>query len=269
MAAMVEEGRWTCIVDGEQHSASVSATMFSCSLYMWYHLAFLNCLKAGTLIACHSVPERFCEFLLNQCKEHNVTVLHPATATSVTTDRETGLPVALSYTTPESSEYMIPCNSLLLTAGPWTGRVYEKLFPKSQLKLPISNLAGWSVVFRDPTPTVSTSTASCHSVFTTSASEKFSPEVFGRILPSKLQEKGSHPQDVGRDIYLAGLNSSDIPLPNIATEVETTLGLQDPQIASLLRAAKKIFSPLPAVNMSSEATMEESHSLEVLRVIVL
>jgi len=204
-------------------------------------------------------PKRFCEFLLNQCKEHNVTVLHPATATSLLTN-ETGLPVALSFTTPESSGQTIPCTSLLLAAGPWTGRVYQKLFPKSQLKLPISNLAGWSVVFRDPTPsTISESMPLCHSAFTTSASERFSPEVFSRIAPS------GHTQDIVHEIYLAGLNSSDIPLPNNATEVESTPEPHSPQISSMLKVAKRLFSSPVAVNTPCGTATKEGHSIEVLR----
>lgn len=193
---------------------------------------------------------------MHQCKERNVTVLYPATATSVATDDETGLLVSLTYTTAESSEYIIPCTSLLLAAGPWTGRVYDRLFPKSELKLPISNLAGWSVVFRDPAP--SSIPASCHAVFTTSVGEGFSPEVFkGRMLPFTPQGEATHAPDGGRDIYLAGLNSSDISLPNNATEVETAPELHDLHIVSLLRVAERIFSLAHATN---NPTVAESNT---------
>lgn len=192
-----------------------------------------------------------------------MTILNPVTATSVTTDVKTGLPVSLSYTTQESSEHTIPCTSLLLAAGPWTGRVYNTLFPESEVKLPISNLAGWSVVFRHFTP-IPASTAPCHSMFTTSTDENFSPEVFSRILPL-TSGKGCHQQDSGREIYLAGLNSWDIPLPSIATEVETAPELQDPQIASLLRVARTIFSLPSAENKPGESATKENDFLKVLR----
>jgi glycine/D-amino acid oxidase-like deaminating enzyme len=180
---------------------------------------------------------------------------------------ETGLIVSLSYVTPEFSERTIPCDSLLLAAGPWTGRVYEKLFPKSQLRLPISNLAGWSVVFRDPTPPVIyESAASCHSAFTTSAEEGFSPEVFGRISSIMSQGQDNHLKDVGHDIYLAGLNSSNIPLPNNAVDVEIAPELHSPQIATLLRVAKRLFSSPLAVNSTPDGAITDGdHTLEVLR----
>ena len=162
----------------------------------------------------------------------------------------TWFPVTLSHRTPESTELKISCTSLLLAAGPWTARVYESLFPTSKLKIPISNLAGWSVVFRDPTSanmqTETTSLAPCHAVFTTSAVEKFAPELFTRIL-STTSNGGA-----GRDIYLAGLNSSDISLPAVATEVDQAPDLHDPQIASILRAAKVIISSSPATGMMAD-----------------
>jgi glycine/D-amino acid oxidase-like deaminating enzyme len=217
----------------------------------------LDYLQAVTLmdILFRSDPRRFCQFLFNQCKEHNVTVLNPVTATSVTTDVKTGLPVTLSYTTQEFSEHTIPCTSLLLAAGPWTGRVYKMLFPKSEVELPITNLAGWSVVFRDPTPVLAST--SCHSAFTTSSGENFCPEVFSRIQPVTSEDC-----DSGREIYLAGLNSSEIPLPNLAAEVETP-ELYDPHIESLLRAARRIFALSPV--KSEENATNENGSLEVLR----
>ena len=102
-------------------------------------------------------------------------------------------------------------------------------------------------------------------MFTTSASEGFSPEVFGRMLPFTPQGEATHAPDGGRDIYLAGLNSSDISLPNNATEVETAPELHDPHIVSLLRVAERIFSLAPAANNLTVAATKESNTLEVLR----
>jgi glycine/D-amino acid oxidase-like deaminating enzyme len=105
-----------------------------------------------------------------------------------------------------------------------------------------------------------TATAPCHAVFTTSTAENFSPEFFSRILPT------TSGRDTGRDIYLAGLNSSDTPLPIIATEVNPAPDLQDPQIASLLRVAKKIISLSSTADIiADESKAQNSNpSLEVL-----
>lgn len=189
---------------------------------------------------------------MQKCQEHDVQIVYPATATSLTVNSETGLPKSLSYTTKESSENLIPCSSVLLAAGPWTARVYKTLFPQSKLVLPISNLAGWSVVFRSPTaPRPSKFTAPCHAVFTTSNEEGFAPEFFSRTLPADDSD--------GYDIYLAGLNSAELPLPEFATGVESSPDLHDPQITTLIRFAERLLVDDSAHNSATDL------SLRVLR----
>jgi glycine/D-amino acid oxidase-like deaminating enzyme len=101
-----------------------------------------------------------------------------------------------------STETDIPCTRLIITAGAWSGRVFKELFPKSQLKLPVSTLAGHSIVVSSPRWTAELEEKGCHAVFT-STRKSFSPEIFSRL--------GGH-------IYIAGLNSSTIPLPNLPGE---------------------------------------------------
>lgn len=143
------------------------------------------------------------------------------------------------------------------------------LFPDSELKIPVSNLAGWSVVLRSPVSSATeeaklTSLASCHAVFTTSSSENFSPEIFSRILPlSTREEQGGKVAVSSRyDIYLAGLNSSELPLPNVATEVDPTPGLDDPHILSLLKVARQLI--LPQMNAKGNNNDTDA-DLEVIR----
>ncbi|KZP02434.1 hypothetical protein FIBSPDRAFT_880346 [Athelia psychrophila] len=50
----------------------------------------------------------------------------------------------------------------------------------------------------------------------------FSPEVFSRKLPNGQ-----------RDIFLAGVNSSQIPLPAIATDSASQLDSRCPEVESL------------------------------------
>ena len=104
--------------------------------------------------------------------------------------------------TSDSTETDIPCARLIIAAGAWSGQVFSSLFPQSKLKLPISSLAGYSLVVRSPRWLSSHEEQGCHAVFTTDAAG-YSPEVFSRI---------------GGEIYLAGLNSSSLPLPKLATE---------------------------------------------------
>ncbi|KAH9004337.1 hypothetical protein EDB86DRAFT_3072664 [Lactarius hatsudake] len=120
---------------------------------------------------------------------------------------------------------VLPCDALVLTAGVWTPRVFEALFPNATVSLPITHLSGHSVVLRSPRwsapePGVSVTTG-CHAIFTTDDDACFSPEIFSRA---------------GGDIYLAGLNTTAVPVPDLASEVQP-----DPaSIEVLMRTARKL-----------------------------
>ena len=105
-------------------------------------------------------------------------------------------------------ELKIPCEKLVLAAGAWTPRVFSTLFPTSTTEVPVGALSGYSLVLRSPRHTLQHEQekygGKSHAVFTTHPkSSGFSPEVFSRD---------------GTDIYIAGLNSLDIPLPEVATD---------------------------------------------------
>lgn len=121
---------------------------------------------------------------------------------SISTDMRDTLSSVRIASTSDSTETDIPCTRLIIAAGAWSGQVFSYLFPQSKLKLPISSLAGHSLVVRSPRWLSSHEEQGCHAVFTTDAAG-YSPEVFSRI---------------GGEIYIAGLNSSSIPLPKLATE---------------------------------------------------
>lgn len=134
----------------------------------------------------------------------------------------------------------LPCTRLVLAAGAWTPQVYRTLFPTSKTKIPITSLAGHSLVLRsshwpppaldttDPVQNAPSSTSgknengNCHAVFTTDASSGYSPELFSRMPDGH--------------IYLAGLNSSSYPLPAIANERV----LDQDSINKLKRTAKRL-----------------------------
>lgn len=99
----------------------------------------------------------------------------------------------------------VPCTRLVIACGAWSPRVFSALFPLSKTRIPISPLAGHSLLVRNPhfTPEL-IDKETCHAVFATDTLG-FSPEWFARI---------------GGELYLAGLNSTGIPLPEIATDVK-------------------------------------------------
>lgn len=98
----------------------------------------------------------------------------------------------------------VPCTRLLITAGAWSPRVFSTLFPNAKTRIPVSSLAGHSLLVRNPffNPQ-ETDEEVCHAIFATDTLG-FSPEWFARI---------------GGELYLAGLNSTSIPLPDVATDV--------------------------------------------------
>jgi glycine/D-amino acid oxidase-like deaminating enzyme len=114
----------------------------------------------------------------------------------------------------------IPCTRLLISAGAWSPQVFSTLFPESKFKLPISSLAGHSLVVRSPRWGKEQEEKGCHAVFTTDEAG-YSPEIFSRM---------------GEELYIAGLNSSFLPLPPLATESR----IDEDSIAMLKNTAQKL-----------------------------
>ncbi|CAO2647767.1 Nn.00g086890.m01.CDS01 [Neocucurbitaria sp. VM-36] len=159
--------------------------------------------KDGT--AAQIDPLRFCEWLLERCKERGIQVHQPARAISVSKDSNgilNGIRISKGGTETE-----LPCNRLVITAGAWSPRVFTTLFPTVKTRIPVSSLAGHSLLVRNPhfNP-AELDKEVCHAVFATDTLG-FSPEWFARI---------------GGELYLAGLNSTSIPLPDVATDVQAS-----------------------------------------------
>ena len=125
---------------------------------------------------------------------------HPAKAVRVSRD-EDGDMSAVRVTHESGAGHKIPCTRLLITAGAWTPSVFSTLFPTSNVHIPISQLAGHSLVVKSPRWTKEHESKGCHAIFTTMKSG-LSPEIFSRV---------------GEEIYVAGLNDPNLPLPEVAT----------------------------------------------------
>ncbi len=164
-------------------------------------------------------PLRLSTFLLNRCTDRGVQLHHPARAISVANDMRGELS-SIRITSQDGTETDIPCSRLVITAGAWTPRVFSTLFPSSKTKIPLSSLAGHSLVVKSPRWTTSHEEKGCHAVFTTDPSG-YSPEVFSRV---------------GGEIWLGGLNSSTISLPNLATETQ----IQNEAIEQLRQTSKRL-----------------------------
>lgn len=79
----------------------------------------------------------------------------------------------------------------------------SSLFPKSRARIPIAPLAGHSLLLRNPFFKAGENEV-CHAVFATDTLG-FSPELFSRA-------EG--------EIYIAGLNTTQIPLPDVSVDAK-------------------------------------------------
>lgn len=128
---------------------------------------------------------------------------HPAKAVKISRD-QSGTLSAIRLEDNKGADLKLPCTRLLITSGAWTPEVFRTLFPYSTLDIPVSQLAGHSVVVKSPRWTKEHESSGCHAVFTTMRSG-FSPEIISRV---------------GEEIYVAGLNDPSLPLPPSAAEAK-------------------------------------------------
>jgi glycine/D-amino acid oxidase-like deaminating enzyme len=135
---------------------------------------------------------------LHESVAAGVKLHQPAQVLSISSDSDSGVATLKIRDSVKGSESEISCTRLLFSAGAWTPRVFATLFPDYPRSLPITSLAGHSIVVESPRWNDSLARADCHAVFTTLPGEDFSPEIFSRV---------------GSEIYIAGLNDASIPLP--------------------------------------------------------
>jgi hypothetical protein len=114
----------------------------------------------------------------------------------------------------------------VITSGAWSPRVFSALFPTSKTQIPISALGGHSLLVRNPhfNPDELDKDV-CHAVFATDTLG-FSPEWFSRT---------------GGELYLAGLNTTMIPLPDATVEVKAS----EKAIDQLKACAKAMLKEVP------------------------
>lgn len=199
-------------------------------------------------------PPRLCRFLMDTATSRGVKLHHPAQATSIITDPATGTLNGIKIQDLKAkTESIIPCRNLVICAGPWTAQVFKTLFPSSGARIPISQLAGYSLLLRSPRHTVDqereTYGGRSHAVFTTyPPSCGFSPEIFSRQ---------------GAEIYIAGLNSTQIPLP--AGAEESPAAMQKEQIDELKNVAVRLLGKPAEGRAESSDDVPNVDDLEIVR----
>ncbi|KAK3311390.1 FAD dependent oxidoreductase [Chaetomium strumarium] len=182
-------------------------------------------------------PLLLCQFLLQECVKRGVKLHHPAKPVSVGTGGKGALAAVRIVDTKTSAETTLECTRLIITAGAWTGQVFQTLFPRSKLQLPIKSLAGHSLMLKSPRWHAGLEHNGCHAIFTTHQTA-FCPEMFSRL--------GGH-------IYFAGLNSSTLPLPDAAAGKATPYS---DSLVQLREAAKEILGSGPGAEDDLEIVRE-------------
>ena len=208
----------------------MSFSIFSGSNY------YLDSYLFSSLTFAKSDPLRLCQFLVSSCLSRGVQLYQSAQVTSIHRNSSGNLS-GVCITHEDSATTDISCTHLVLATGAWTAKVYSNLFPKSSVNIPISPLAGHSILLRSPLwPPAShvssldikssskglpsTTNLSCHALFASDIAG-YSPELFSR-LPGY--------------VYIAGLNSSTHPLPSLPTK-----RIIDPKsISTLMATAKRL-----------------------------
>lgn len=183
----------------------------------------------GTPSDCAQVePKELCLFLLSECQSRGVQIHLSSTPTSIATDSTN------SMTNVNTTTASLPCTNLILTAGAWTPSVFRTLFPQSPLRIPISPLAGHSLLFTSPrykTPFLNPSQSTKHMAYAIysapSPSIPYAPEAFARLA------RNGDPE-----IWLGGLNDARLPLPSTADDVKSLLN--NDAIADLRKTAVQL-----------------------------
>lgn len=150
-------------------------------------------------------PPRLCGFMMGACQYRGVKVHHPAQVVSLDRDEE-GTWIGVSLTSDGGNvPGKIACKNIVIASGAWTPTVFKHLFHKSTISIPISQLAGYSLLVESPRHSLldEKKYGRSHAVFSPpTKSYSWAPEVFSRK---------------GGEIYLAGLNDPGLALPAHAT----------------------------------------------------
>ncbi|KAK7751113.1 hypothetical protein SLS62_006942 [Diatrype stigma] len=202
-------------------------------------------------------PLQLCQHLLQKCLAAGVHLHHPARAVAVHVDaihgELSGVRIAAGTGSGSGAitETDVPCTRLLIAAGAWSPQVCAALFPGSTIAaLPVSSLAGHSIVVRSPRWTGTGNGAEkkkekgnaieegavsrdgdgdegcCHAVFTTAPDvPDYAPELFSR--------PNGH-------IFVGGLNSATEPLPPLPTDARA--GIRRDAIEQLRETARLLIN---------------------------
>ncbi|KAF7509642.1 hypothetical protein GJ744_007680 [Endocarpon pusillum] len=150
-------------------------------------------------------PLRLCEFMMEACRTRGVQVHYPAKVVSLRKDDEGSLIGVNLVSDGGNVPSEITCKDIVIASGAWTPAVFKRLFHKSTVSIPVSPLAGYSLLIRSPRHSEldEPKYGRSHAIFSApTQTYSWAPEIFSRT---------------GGEIYIAGLNDPRLPLPEQAT----------------------------------------------------
>ncbi|KAL4788799.1 FAD dependent oxidoreductase [Aspergillus venezuelensis] len=196
-------------------------------------------------------PLRLSHFLLEKARSRGVKLHQPYTATSLSTDPNNSITSITIQNIHTKTPFTLPCTNLIIAAGSWTPRVFTSLFPTSKTKFPIYPLAGYSLIVTSPRYSNEDEQAAggSHAVFTTHPpSAGFSPEIFSRE---------------GGEIYIAGLNSTSIPVPDRVEDLKRYF--DEKEMKKLKDVTVRLMGKLPRGTNESTENVKNEDDLTITR----
>ncbi|KAL4926754.1 NAD(P)/FAD-dependent oxidoreductase [Aspergillus undulatus] len=198
-------------------------------------------------------PLRLSHFLLDKALSQGVKLHQPSTATSLITSASGTITAVKILNINTKEESTLQCTNLIIASGSWTPRVFSTLFPDSSAKMPIYPLAGYSLVIRSPRYTYTSEhekeAEGSHAVFTTHPpTAGFAPEMFSRE---------------GSEIYIAGLNSTRIPVPERVEDLQKYW--DEEEMDRLKDVTIRLMGKLPAGQKESTDGVLNENDLTILR----
>jgi glycine/D-amino acid oxidase-like deaminating enzyme len=169
-------------------------------------------------------PKELCEFLLEESKKKGVHVHLSTKFTGVLTDSHGTLKGLKLESTGDDDNNLgeIECHNIVLSAGAWTPRVFKRLFPQSNTRIPISPLAGYSIAVKSPrytTPLIDAEKRhigggednwQCYAIYCAPGRYwSYAPEAYARLARNGQTE-----------VWVGGLNDNTLPLPELAVDVK-------------------------------------------------
>jgi glycine/D-amino acid oxidase-like deaminating enzyme len=143
------------------------------------------------------------------------------TAVEADTLKERFLSATIEHIGSNGAPYKIPCHSIVIAAGPWSGRVFDRLFPGAKVKIPMKPMAA----------------AGHHLLVKTPRWKPFENEQVTQVFLNNVVPGGNRldiTSFVDGTLYIGGWGAIPEPVPELADSVRP----QPTEIKAMIDVAK-------------------------------